>query len=60
MPAPAHPYVLTVRARYRRNSAGKRSWRRRRLSDIVTRNTKDFPPERYDFVEVPYVVRPRG
>ena len=25
---------------------------------LVTRNTKDFPPERYDFVEVPYVVRP--
>ena len=25
---------------------------------LVTRNTKDFPPERYDFVEVPYFVRP--
>ena len=25
---------------------------------LVTRNTKDFPPERYDFVEVPYLVRP--
>ncbi|MCY4453777.1 MAG: hypothetical protein OXC01_17690 [Immundisolibacterales bacterium] len=25
---------------------------------LVTRNTKDFPPERHDFVEVPYFVRP--
>lgn len=27
---------------------------------LVTRNTKDFPPERYDFVEVPYTVPPSG
>ena len=25
---------------------------------LVTRNTKDFPPERYDFVRVPYPVAP--
>ena len=25
---------------------------------LVTRNTKDFPPERYDFVAVPYRLRP--
>ena len=23
---------------------------------LVTRNTKDFPPERYDFVKVPYAI----
>ena len=23
----------------------------------ITRNTKDFPPERYDFVTVPYAIR---
>ena len=28
--------------------------------ELVTRNTKDFPPERYDFVTVPYVVAPPG
>ncbi len=27
---------------------------------LVTRDTKDFPPGRHDFVEVPYVVRPPG
>ena len=27
---------------------------------LVTRNTKDFSPERYEFVEVPYVLRPPG
>ena len=27
---------------------------------LVTRNTKDFPPERYDFVKVPYTVAPSG
>ena len=27
---------------------------------LVTRNTKDFPPRRYSFVEVPYSVEPRG
>ena len=27
---------------------------------LVTRNTKDFPPERYDFVNVPYVIDPPG
>jgi predicted nucleic acid-binding protein len=25
---------------------------------LVTRNTKDFPPERYPFVKVPYVLTP--
>jgi predicted nucleic acid-binding protein len=25
---------------------------------LVTRNTKDFPPGRYPFVEVPYVLNP--
>ena len=28
--------------------------------DLVTRNTKDFPPERYDFVTVPYAIEPTG
>ena len=27
---------------------------------LVTRNTKDFSPDRYPFVEVPYVVTPPG
>lgn len=27
---------------------------------LVTRNTKDFPPERYDFVTVPYQISPNG
>ena len=27
---------------------------------LVTRNTKDFPSTRYDFVEVPYTVAPTG
>ena len=33
---------------------------RHNVLDLVTRNTKDFPPERYDFVTVPYVVGPSG
>ena len=33
---------------------------RHNVLDLVTRNTKDFPPERYDFVTVPYVVEPSG
>lgn len=27
---------------------------------LVTRNTRDFRPERHDFVKVPYTVEPRG
>lgn len=27
---------------------------------LVTRNTKDFPPGRYDFVTVPYQIKPGG
>lgn len=27
---------------------------------LVTRNTKDFPPERYGFVDIPYVVARPG
>ena len=27
---------------------------------LVTRNTKDFPPGRYDFVRVPYSLEPSG
>ena len=27
---------------------------------LVTRNTKDFPPDRYPFVEVPYAVEQGG
>ena len=27
---------------------------------LVTRNTKDFPPERYDFVTIPYVLESGG
>lgn len=27
---------------------------------LVTRNTKDFPPERYSFVVVPYVLETEG
>ena len=26
--------------------------------DLVTRNVKDFPPDRYDFVKVPYTLDP--
>jgi predicted nucleic acid-binding protein len=26
---------------------------------IATRDTRDFPPERYDFVRVPYTVEAR-
>lgn len=26
--------------------------------DLVTRNMKDFPPDRYDFVKVPYTLDP--
>ena len=29
---------------------------RHNMLDLVTRNTKDFPPERYDFVTVPYAI----
>ncbi len=28
--------------------------------DLVTRNMKDFPPDRYDFVKVPYTLDPRA
>ena len=31
---------------------------RHNMLGLVTRNTKDFPPERYDFVTVPYVTGP--
>ena len=27
--------------------------------NLVTRNMKDFPPDRYDFVKVPYTLDPR-
>ncbi len=27
---------------------------------LVTRNVKDFPPDRYDFVKVPYTLAPRA
>ncbi|MDD9984128.1 MAG: PIN domain-containing protein [Gammaproteobacteria bacterium] len=30
------------------------------MLDLVTRNTKDFPPERYDFVTVPYTIESAG
>ena len=33
---------------------------RRNMLVLVTRNTKDFPPERYDFVQVPYALEPTG
>ena len=33
---------------------------RHNVLDLVTRNTKDFPPERYDFVMVPYTIEPSG
>ena len=33
---------------------------RHNMLDLVTRNTKDFPPERYDFVTVPYVLESGG
>ena len=29
---------------------------RNNMLDLVTRNTKDFPPERYEFVTVPYTI----
>lgn len=28
--------------------------------DLVTRNVKDFPPDRYDFVKIPYTLDPRA
>ena len=31
---------------------------RHNMLGLVTRNTQDFPPERYDFVTVPYVTGP--
>ena len=33
---------------------------RHNMLDLVTRNTNDFPPERYDFVTVPYVLESGG
>ena len=33
---------------------------RHNMLDLVTRNTKDFPPEWYAFVKVPYVIEPSG
>ena len=33
---------------------------RHNLLHLVTRNTKDFPPQRYDFVTVPYAVEAAG
>ena len=33
---------------------------RHNVLDLVTRNTKDFPPDRYDFVMVPYAIEPSG
>ena len=33
---------------------------RHNMLDLVTRNTKDFPPDRYDFVTVPYAIEGSG
>ena len=33
---------------------------RRNMLDLVTRNTKDFPPHRYEFVTVPYTIESAG
>ena len=33
---------------------------RHNMLDLVTRNTNDFPPRRYDFVMVPYAIEDSG
>ena len=33
---------------------------RHNMLDLVTRNTMDFPPQRYDFVMVPYAIEVSG
>ena len=33
---------------------------RHNMLNLVTRNTKDFPPERYEFVTVPYTIESAG
>ena len=33
---------------------------RHNVLDLVTRNTKDFPPHRYEFVTVPYTIESAG
>ena len=30
------------------------------MLDLVTRNTRDFPPDRYDFVTIPYAIEASG